>query len=73
MSNITITVSGTISIGKSTLLHKLEKFLKAEFVNCTVESNDLNNERRLVDLDNPDKQLLDKLNNTEFTLIEKLT
>jgi Ni2+-binding GTPase involved in maturation of urease and hydrogenase len=73
MSNITITVSGTISVGKSTLLNKLEKFLKAEFSNCTVKSNDLDEEKRLVDLDNPDKELLDKLNNTNFNLIEQLT
>lgn len=73
MSNISITVSGSISVGKSTLLHKLEKFLKAEFPNASIKSNDLEEERRLVDLDNPDKRLLDKLNNTEFTLIEKLT
>jgi hypothetical protein len=73
MSSIVITVSGSISVGKSTLLNKLEKFLKTEFPKANIESKDLVAERKLVDLDNPDKELLEKLNNTNFTLIEKLT
>jgi hypothetical protein len=73
MSEIIIEIKGSISVGKSVVLDKIEKILKQEFPACSIVSKDLDQERNLTDLDNPDKQILNNLNSSTFFLNEILT
>lgn len=70
MYDLKITVEGPVGSGKSVILAKIEKMLKEEFTNCTIDSSILDDERKMCNLDAPDPWEVDNINKANITLME---